>query len=111
MSQLSNNGMLPSQRYGERLRLNLKLLHITQEAFSEVMHVDVKTVGRWINNGIHDVDTIDEIFTVLKVLGLRGGSKSSLDDDEPFLFRKLAIFFQNTKLGHSLVFFYFICGL
>jgi len=48
---------------GEKLRLLLKENDLTQEEFSKLFGIDVRTCNRFINEGITKVATLEELAT------------------------------------------------
>ncbi len=51
-----------SQIVGSKLKAYIKdSKYVTQQNFADAFHVDVTTVRKWIHNGIHDIDTIEQI--------------------------------------------------
>ena len=59
---------LSSKRIGANLkRLIQESKYRTQEAFAEALHADVRTVRRWIKNGINDIYTVEYVANVLEV--------------------------------------------
>lgn len=68
---------------GEYLRRELKVRHITQEAFSLDFGADVRTVRRWIKDGVNSLDTVVEIA---RYFGVSVGDVLSLDNDIPLFF-------------------------
>ena len=62
---------LSSKRIGANLKRLIKesnvLKHRTQECFAEAHNADVRTVRRWIKEGINDIYTVSEVAETLKV--------------------------------------------
>ena len=59
---------LSSKRIGANLkRLIQESKYRTQEAFAEAFNADVRTVRRWIKNGINDIYTVEYIARTLEV--------------------------------------------
>ncbi len=75
-----------SLRVGKRLRRELRNRNLTQEQFSEMVCVDVRTVRRWIGSGI---DSLDTIGFVASCLGVDAEDIIFGEDDVPFLFLKI----------------------
>jgi len=46
---------------GEKLRILLKEHDLTQEEFAFERYIDIRTVNRWINKGIKNLETIEEL--------------------------------------------------
>lgn len=46
---------------GQNLRRLIKEHELTQQTFADDFHADLRNVNRWINNGIKDIDKIQEI--------------------------------------------------
>ena len=55
------DGRILSERVGKYLQHMLKKNGYTQEKFAEKYNCDVRTVRRWIKNGVNDINTIDSI--------------------------------------------------
>ena len=51
----------PGLYAGKQLQLLMRKNHRTQEDFAENLNVDVRTVRRWIHEGISDIHRIFEI--------------------------------------------------
>ena len=59
---------LSSKRIGANLkRLIQESKYGTQEEFAEAYNADVRTVRRWIKNGINDIYTIEYVAKTLGV--------------------------------------------
>ena len=66
---------------GTFLKSELKKRKITQEKFAEYMGCDVRTVGRWIHDGINQVDIL---FIIASFFGLENiGDIFSFEEDVP----------------------------
>ena len=52
------DNMTPSLKAGQCLRHLIEQNYSTQEEFSLDIHAELRTVNRWINQGISKVDTI-----------------------------------------------------
>ena len=53
---------------GEKLKHLIKESKFgTQLSFANACHVDVRTVGRWINQGLDSLTTLFQIADILKV--------------------------------------------
>ena len=52
------DNMDASTKAGKCLRFLIEQNYATQEEFSLDIHADIRTVNRWINQGISKVDTI-----------------------------------------------------
>lgn len=46
---------------GQNLRRLIKEHELTQQTFADDFYTDLRNVNRWINNGIKDIDKIQEI--------------------------------------------------
>ena len=46
---------------GQNLRRLIKEHGLTQQTFADGFYTDLRNVNRWINNGIKDIDKIQEI--------------------------------------------------
>ncbi len=46
---------------GENLRRLIKENNMSQQDFADDYHTDLRNVNRWINKGIKNVDTIQEL--------------------------------------------------
>ena len=64
---------------GRFLKKELKNREITQEKFAEYIGYDVRTVRRWIHNGINQVDILFRIVSFFELKGI-GDIFSSEDD-------------------------------
>ena len=80
-----NYGVSISQVAGGYLKRELKRRGITQEEFSDKFGVNARTVGRWVRNGIHSVDTVEEIA---RYFGVSALDVLSDEDGRPFLCAK-----------------------
>ena len=69
---------------GGYLKRKLKDRGITQESFSIEYGADVRTVRRWIHDGVHSLDTVVEIA---RYFGVSVGDVLSDEDSVPFLFQ------------------------
>ena len=78
-----NNGVSYPHVVGGYLKRKLKEGGITQEAFSYDFSVDVRTVRRWLRDGVHSLDTVVEIANHF---GVSVGDVLSDEDSVPFLF-------------------------
>ena len=59
---------LSSKRIGANLkRLIKESKYETQEKFAEAYNADVRTVRRWIKNGINDIYTVEFVAKTLNV--------------------------------------------
>ena len=59
---------LSSKRIGANLkRLIQESKYHTQEAFAEAYNADVRTVRRWIKEGINDIYTVEYVAETLEV--------------------------------------------
>lgn len=54
-------GVSVPRSVGSYLKRELKKRNVTQEAFSDDFGVDVRTVRRWVTNGVHSLDVVVEI--------------------------------------------------
>ena len=69
---------------GRFLKKELKKRAITQEKFAEYIGYDVRTVRRWIHNGINQVDIL---FVIVSFFELKSvGDIFSSGDDVPYAF-------------------------
>ena len=57
----------PQQRAGNALRRLIQENYPSQEAFAYDSNLDIRTVSRYINNGINKIDTIQELADFFKV--------------------------------------------
>jgi transcriptional regulator with XRE-family HTH domain len=46
---------------GQNLRRLIKEHNLTQQTFADDFYTDLRNVNRWINNGIKDIDKIQEL--------------------------------------------------
>ena len=46
---------------GQNLRRLIKKNGLTQQTFADDFYTDLRNVNRWINNGIKDIDKIQEL--------------------------------------------------
>ena len=56
-----------SLKAGNNLRRLIQDNYATQEAFALDYNIELRTVSRWINQGIHKVETIQELAAIFKV--------------------------------------------
>ena len=56
-----------SIRAGTRLKELIYSNYTSQESFAEVFECDRRTVGRWIKNGIHNLDLIEKLAYFFKI--------------------------------------------
>ncbi len=59
--------MNAEKQAGEKLRQLLKENNLTQEEFSELFGIDVRTCNRFINEGITKVATLEELATFFNI--------------------------------------------
>ena len=52
---------------GKNLRRLLKECGLTQQAFADEIHTDVRNVNRWINEGLDSIEKIQEIANYFNV--------------------------------------------
>ena len=57
----------PQQLAGRTLRRLIQENYTTQEEFAEDYGMEIRTVSRYINNGINKVDAIQELATFFNV--------------------------------------------
>lgn len=57
--------MKMSQLAGKNLKRFLLEKHMTQADFADIIPTDVRTVNRWINNGIEKSSIIEELAILL----------------------------------------------
>lgn len=69
MVQAMERGML-AKRVSDYLKRELRNRRITQEAFAEMISTSPRTVRRWLSDGIHNLETIEEC---IQVLGITAG--------------------------------------
>ncbi|MBR2474609.1 MAG: helix-turn-helix transcriptional regulator [Clostridia bacterium] len=48
-------------------RIIKKSEYKTQESFAEGFGIEVRTVNRWVNDGIRDIDAVEDIASFLKI--------------------------------------------
>ncbi len=59
--------MSPQQCAGLKLRQLIQANYSTQEEFALDFGLEIRTVNRYINNGINKIDTIQELAAYFKV--------------------------------------------
>ena len=64
--KMRNHTILPD-RAGEHLKELIYINYPSQESFAEAFECDRRTVGRWIKNGIHNLDLIEELASFFKI--------------------------------------------
>ena len=69
------DNMDASLRAGKCLRLLIQQNYSTQEEFAFDIHAELRTVNRWINQGISKIDTIQYLanhfgLTLIEFLGI-----------------------------------------
>lgn len=52
---------------GQNLRRLIKEHGLTQQTFADDFYTDLRNVNRWINNGIKDIDKIQELADYFNV--------------------------------------------
>lgn len=62
MEQLS-----PQQIAGKKLRRLIQQNYSSQEAFAEDYGIEIRTVSRYINNGINKIDAVQELASFFNV--------------------------------------------
>ena len=87
---------------GGYLKRKLKNNGITQEEFSDKFCVDVRTVRRWLRDGVHSLDTVVEIACYFEV---SVGDVLSDEDSVPFQFNIICRGFDRTLCVLSESFF------
>ena len=55
------------EKIGENLKRLIKESNCTQERFAEKAFVDVRTVRRWVQNGIDSISTVAMVADILDV--------------------------------------------
>ena len=90
MAQFKHEVSIP-QAVGSYLKRELKKSGITQDAFSYEFGVDVRTVRRWISDGVHSLDVVVEIA---RYFGVSVGDVLSDEDGVPFYIKKQEIPFR-----------------
>lgn len=59
--------MNAEKRAGQKLKELIKENDLTQEEFSELFGIDIRTCSRYINEGITKVATLEELATFFNV--------------------------------------------
>ena len=57
----------PQQKAGLKLRQLIQANYSTQEEFALDYGLEIRTVNRYVNNGINKIDTIQELAAYFKV--------------------------------------------
>ena len=94
-----------SRQAGDYLRSALKARGITQEQFAECIFVDVRTVRRWIANGVHSMDNFE---TIVRFFGSSAGDVFTRGEDVSGFFMR--ILSKSRKRTICVLFFLEKCG-
>lgn len=62
-----NEEKLLSKIAGENLKQVIKVKYITQGDFAFDFGVEMRTLSRWLNNGITNLDTLQQITEFLQI--------------------------------------------
>ncbi|GEM_PF-2596769 len=81
-----------SRQAGDYLRSALKARGLTQEQFAELVSVDVRTVRRWLANGVHSMDTFE---LIVRFFGTPAGDVFTQSEDVSGFFMRF--FIKNIK--------------
>lgn len=81
MAQFNNEVSYP-HLVGGYLKRQLRSRHMTQECFAEKIGVDVRTVRRWIKDGVHSLDAVVDLACFF---GVGVGDVLSEEEDIPSL--------------------------